>query len=105
MIADAAKRGAVSYSVEGAYSRNNSGQLVKNVGAPDSHWVTHLKVNPDGSKTFHDSYDPFLETVEPNYDHQAAILYFLKRKDLSATPNFWDTVWTVLAGYWKHLGI
>lgn len=105
MIADAAKRGSVAYSVDGNYQRNSSGQLTKPVGGRDSHWVTHLNINSDGSKTFHDQYDPFLEIVEPNYDHNAAILYFLARNDNpQPRPGKWASfaakIWAMFAKLW-----
>lgn len=103
MIADAAKRGAVAYSVDGNYQRNQYGQLTKPVGGRDTHWVTHLNINTDGSKTFHDQYDPFMEIVEPNYDHNAAILYFLKRKPPISNPPFYVQVLNILANHFKRI--
>lgn len=103
MIADAAKRGAVAYSVDGYYRFNRKKQLTKPVGGQDSHWVTHLKSNDDGTKTFHDQYDPFEVTVEKDYDHNAAILYFLKKKAPTANPTFFDQVLSILANHFKSI--
>lgn len=107
MIADAAKRGAVAYSVDGTYRRTEHGQLTKPVGGRDTHWVTHLNVNQDGSKTFHDQYDPFLEIVEPNYDHNAAMLYFLARNDNPQPQEgqwaqFAAKIWQLFSRLWEN---
>ena len=102
MIADAAKRGPVSYSVDGNYRFNRKKQLTKPVGGQDTHWVTHLTMNPDDSKTFHDQYDPFEVKVEKDYDHNAAILHFLKKKEV-VNPTFWDNVLEILANHFKSI--
>lgn len=101
MIADAAKRGTVAYSVDGNYKFKKK-QLVKTIGGQDTHWVTHLRSNDDGTKVFHDQYEPFQQTVAKDYDHNAAILYFLKKKE-PKQQTFWDTVLTILANHFKNV--
>jgi hypothetical protein len=87
----ALKRGPVDVSVDGNYHYDSKGRLTKSVGYPDSHWVNLLK---DG--TFHDQYDPFIKQLAPNYDHIAAKVYFLKRKE-QTSKTFWDIVWDSFA--------
>lgn len=93
----ALKRGTVCVSISGDY-RYNDGALTKNVGESDSHWVILYK--HDGHGHIHDQYAPFLKTLDQNYDHNAAKVYFLKPVP-SVTPknDFWSSIWANFAKF------
>ncbi len=85
-IRTALKRGVLCVSVDGNYDTNKLGKLTKPIGGRDTHWVTLLK-----ESNFHDSYDPFMKELATDYDHNAAKVYFLKRK-VETSRNFWDMI-------------
>lgn len=97
-IQAALKRGTVCVSLDGNYQYHN-GSLTKPVGGQDSHWVLMLK--HDGTHgTIHDQYIPFVKTLDKNYDHQAAKVYFLQKKTETAPRSFWDIIWDNFSALW-----
>lgn len=97
-LQEALKRGPVCVSVDGSY-RKKGKFYFKEPGTADTHWVEMLK--HDGVHGgIHDQYAPFLKTLATNYDHDAAKVYFLKRKEPVGT-GFWDRVFARFASLWK----
>jgi hypothetical protein len=98
LLQTALKRGTVCVSVDGDY-RFNGPYLTKTPGAIDSHFVLLLK--HDGQHaTIHDQYEPFVKELDTNYDHNAAIVYFLQRKT-PAAPSFWSRLWANFRQLWE----
>lgn len=96
LLSQALKVGAVCVSVDGNY-RFKKGKLTKTVGTLDSHWVQLLRPG-----TIFDQYAPFEKELDKEYDHNAAKVYFLKRKAV-ADKSMFDTAWDILAGYWNKI--
>lgn len=93
-IKKALKRGPVCASVV-AWKKN--GKLyTKKAGEKDGHWVLVLKHGE-----IHDQYKPFIKRLDKNYDHNAAKVYFLKRKE-DTTPNFWSLIWNNFKSLWTR---
>ena len=85
LLKEAIKRGPVSVSVR-AWRRKGD-KYTKKKGERDGHWVTALRFDGD-NLVVHDTYSPYIKTLTEDYDHDAAKVYFLKRKVKS------DNVWT-----------
>lgn len=99
LIEAALRRGPVCVSVSGFY-RYQQNKLYKEPGETDTHWPQLAKAG-----TLADSYLPQFKDLAPNYDHQAAMVYFLKRK--TTQDSFYQRVINNFIIMWKRqqLGI
>lgn len=93
-IKEALKRGPVCVSVV-AWKKNGK-VYTKKAGERDGHWVLMLK-----ERQIHDQYSPFIKNLDKNYDHNAAKVYFLKRKE-DVTSSFWGTIWNNFKELWTR---
>jgi len=97
LLKEALKRGTVCVSV--LAWRHKGDLYTKRDGEHDNHWVPALRFG--GKKgtnlVIHDQYaDPYVKTLTEDYNHDAAKMYFLKRK-AEGSRNFWSVVWDSFA--------
>lgn len=97
LLEAALKRGTVCVSVNGHYRTRNSAYY-KNPGDQDTHWVLLTRLER-GARIVDDQYAPFIKRFEKDYDHDAAKVYFLQRKD-ETTKTFWNIVWDNFSKLW-----
>lgn len=96
LLKAAIKRGPVSVSVK-AWRRKGD-KYTKKKGERDGHWVTGLRF--DGNNlVVHDTYEPYLKTLTEDYDHDAAKVYFLKRR----APKGNESAWTSIVNFFARL--
>lgn len=95
----ALKRGTVCVSIDGNYRYGKDG-LIKIPGATDTHWVNLLRYDGEVA-LIHDQYAPYVKRLSADYDHNAAIVYFLQRKT-ETSQNFWSIVWDNFAKLWAR---
>lgn len=89
------KRGTVCVSVSGRY-RTKRGKLFKEPGERDTHWTL---LQREGEIS--DSYLPQVRQLADGYDHECAMVYFLKRR----TPGqggIWATIITQFMRRWRN---
>lgn len=78
-IRAALKRGTVVASVR-AWEKKGS-RYTKDVGASDTHLVMIQR-----NEEVHDQYEPFIKKLEPEYDHEAAIVFFMRPNPTGIAP-------------------
>ena len=96
-IQEALRRGPVCVTVDGSY-RKKGKYYTKEVGKADTHCVWMM--SHKGHGRIHDQYAPFIKELDTNYDHNAAKVYFLKKREVSGT-SFWGQVWASFFRLWK----
>jgi hypothetical protein len=90
LLREALTIGTVCVSVDGRYKKDGK-YYTKTRGALDTHWVTLLK--HDGKHgIFHDQYAPFVKQLDTDYDHNAAKVYFLAKKE-EIRRTFFSEIW------------
>ncbi len=97
LLRKALQRGPIAVSVNGNY-RTRSSAYYKDDGDPDTHFITVTNLEPTGARIMHDQYDPFIKRFEKDYNHEIALVFFLKRKDPS--PRTW---WSLIADNFTSL--
>lgn len=85
------RRGTVCVSVDGMYEFSKNA-LVKHPGIRDSHWVDLLRFDGNNG-VIHDQYPDFEKKLQVNYDHDAAKVYFLKRREVPLSNDFWEFIY------------
>lgn len=88
LIKDAMKRGTVCVSVRAWHKKGR--YYTKRDSEKDTHWVNALRFEGE-NLVIHDQYDPFEKTLTPEYNHEAAKVYFLKRK-VQTDRGFWSMI-------------
>lgn len=98
LLKEALKKGTVCVSVLAWRSKGNL--YTKKRGERDGHWVTALRFNGD-NLVIHDQYDPYEKILTKDYDHDAAKVYFLKKR-VEERRSFWSVIWDLFANRQKH---
>lgn len=88
---------ALKYSPLGisvyAWVRNDNGEYYRPAGAPDTHWCTAVYIDEKNRIYVHDTYEPFIKILEPNYDIGFCMRYSIEKKQIPTQgKSFWGKV-------------